>query len=51
MDYKRLAGIVRMFANTELLATEIESLEDMPDIETIDDLSDFLKEELNWLGQ
>lgn len=51
MDYKRLAEIVRRYANVELLAAEIESLVDMPDIETVDGLSNFLEEELNWAGQ
>lgn len=51
MNYERLARIIRRIANVELLAVEIESLKEMPDIETIDDLSDFLEEELDWAGQ
>lgn len=51
MDYKKLAEIIRRFSNNELLALEIESLTDISDVETIDDLSDFLEEELNWAGQ
>lgn len=51
MDYKRLSELIRRFVNIELLAQEIESLEDMPEIETIDDLSGFLEEELDYAEQ
>lgn len=52
MDYKALAEVVRKFANTELLAAEIESLQNnMEEIETIDDLTDFLEDELDYSWQ
>lgn len=51
MDYKRLAELIRQFANTELLASEVESLVDMPEVETIDELADFLSDELDYSCQ
>ena len=51
MDYKRLAELVRQFDNTELLANEIETLEDDKEVETIDELADFLRDELDYSGQ
>lgn len=46
MDYKRLADLIRQFANIELLACEVESLDDTQEVETIDELADFLSDEL-----
>ena len=51
MDYKRLAELVRQFDNTDLLAYEIETLIDDQDVETIDELSDFLRDELDYSCQ
>lgn len=46
MDYKSLADTIRKFANIELLANEIENIEDENEVDTIDDLRDFLELEL-----
>jgi hypothetical protein len=51
MDYKRLAELVRQFDNTDLLAYEIETLIDDQDVETIDELSNFLRDELDYSCQ
>lgn len=51
MNYKRLADLVRQFDNTELLASEIETIEDDQDVETIDELADFLSDELDYGSQ
>lgn len=49
MDYKALAEVVRRFDNVELLAAEIESLQDnMTEVETIDDLTEVLEDELDY---
>lgn len=48
MDYKRLATVIRRFANIELLASEIESV-DIQGAETIDELSEYLEDELDYL--
>lgn len=49
MDYKRLADVIRNFDNIEILANEIESLIDTSseEMETIDDLTEFLEYELS----
>ena len=49
MDFKRLAEIVRSFGDIEFLSAEIEALEGS-EIESIDDLSDALEEELGYAG-
>lgn len=43
MDYKRLANLLRQFDDIALLAHEIQECED---VETIDELSDYLEYEL-----
>ena len=48
MNYSKLADLIRQFNSTELLANEIESIEDSQKIETIDDLCDFLGDELDY---
>lgn len=48
MDYKALADVVRKFEDIELLAQEIESLVDMPEVQTVDDLTEFLETELSY---
>lgn len=47
-DYKALANVIRKFEDIELLAHEIESLVDMPEVETVDDLTEFLETELSY---
>lgn len=49
MDFKRLAEIVRSFGDIEFLAAEIKALEGS-DIESIDDLSEALEDELGCAG-
>lgn len=52
MDYKALAAVVRKFANIELLAAELETLQDSQlEVETIDDLTEFLEDELDYSAQ
>jgi hypothetical protein len=56
MDYKRLADLIRQFANIELLACEVESIDDSQEVETIEvetieDLADFLRGELDYSCQ
>lgn len=51
MDYKKLAEYVRMFDNTELLASEIEAIGDETGVETIDELADYLRDELDYCNQ
>ncbi len=51
MDFKRLADIVRQFGDTDLLAAEIEALEGSPEIESIDDLSEVLEDEISYAGE
>ena len=48
MNYKGLADLVRQYDNTGLLADEIETLEDSQDVETLDELAEFLKNELDY---
>ena len=48
MDYKKLADTIRKFANIELLANEVESIGDEQNIDTIDDLTEFLETELEY---
>lgn len=48
MMYKELADLIRLFDNIELVAQEIESIEENQGIETIEDLTDFLKDELQY---
>jgi len=51
MNYKRLADMVRRFYSIDLLASEIETLEDEPlGVETVDELADFLRDELDYSG-
>lgn len=49
-EYERLADVIRRFEDTEFLATSIENIteEQGRDIETVDDLTDFLEEELSY---
>ena len=49
-QYERLADVIRRFEDTEFLATSIENIteEQGRDIETVDDLTDFLEEELSY---
>ena len=50
--YKKLADLVRTFDSIDLLATEIESLEDhIEAVETVDDLVDFLQTELEYANE
>lgn len=49
MDFKKLARIVREFGDIEFLAAEIEALEGS-DIESVDDLSEALEDELGYAG-
>ena len=52
MDYKALAEVIRKFENVELLAAEIESLhENMIEVETVDNLTEFLEDELDYSCQ
>jgi hypothetical protein len=49
MDYKALAEVIRRFESLELLAIEIETLENGElDIDTVDDLTEFLQDELDY---
>lgn len=48
MDYKKLADTIRKFANIELLANEVESIEDEQGVCEIDDLTEFLETELEY---
>lgn len=52
-EYKRLAEVIRKFGNTEFLACSIENItEDQSrDIESIDDLADFLEDELDYANE
>ena len=47
MDYKKLADVIREFDDIELLASEIESL-DGEGVESIDELTEFLEDELHY---
>lgn len=47
--YQRLADVVRRFDDIELLAQEIESIEESQEIETVDELTDFLEDELQYV--
>lgn len=48
MNFKRLADVIRRFEDIDFLVSEIETLPDGRDIETIDDLTDFLEDELHY---
>ena len=47
MDYKKRAVVIREFDDIELLASEIESL-DGEGVESIDELTEFLEDELHY---
>lgn len=49
--YKRLAELIRIFDNIELLAAEIESLVENADVKTLDELADFLQTELEYANE
>ncbi len=49
MDYKRLATVIRRFENVELLASEIENA-DVQGVVTINELSEYLEDELDWIN-
>ena len=51
MDLERLAQVIRRYDSIDLLATEIETLAEIDDVETIDELSGFLEDELDLSGQ
>ena len=46
-DYKRLANVIKGFANIDILAYEIEELGYLNNPETIDELTEFLEGELS----
>lgn len=46
--YKALAEVIRNFGNIDLLAQEIESIEEDQQIETIEELTEFLQDELQY---
>lgn len=50
MDFKKLASIVGRWGNIniDLLINEIELLADSQDVETVDDLTEYLEEELSY---
>ncbi len=48
MDFIRLAKIVRDYNDIEYLAAEIEALEGTTEVESIDDLSEVLEDELSY---
>lgn len=50
--YEKLANLVRAFDSIDLLASEIESLVDYTEeVDTIDDLVDFLQTELEYANE
>lgn len=50
MDFEKLADVIRRWENIniDLLINEIELLTDRQDVETVDDLTDYLEEELSY---
>lgn len=48
MNFKRLADVIRRFEEIDFLASEIETLTSNRDVETVDDLTEFLEDELNY---
>lgn len=50
MDFTRLAEIVRRFGDIEFLAAEIEALKGS-EVESVDDLSEALEDELGYAGE
>ncbi len=48
MDFKKLAEVLRKFEDINFLATEIESLNYNSDVKTVDDLTEFLEQELEY---
>lgn len=48
MDFKKLAEVLRKFEDINFLATEIESLDCKSGVETVDDLTEFLEQELEY---
>ena len=50
MDFEKLADMVRRWGNIniDLLINAIELLADRQDVETVDDLTDYLEEELSY---
>lgn len=50
MDFTRLAEIVRKFGDVEFLAAEIKALEGS-EVESVDDLSEALEDELSYAGE
>lgn len=51
MDFTRLANIVRRYDDIEFLASEIEALEGTEEVESVDDLSEALEDELGYAGE
>lgn len=51
--YKKLADVIRGFANTDLLACSIENIteEQARDIDDVEDLADFLEDELQYANE
>lgn len=49
-EYKRLADVIRKFGSTDFLACSIENIteEQARDIETVEDLTEFLENELQY---
>lgn len=47
-EYVKLAEAVRKFEDINFLATEIESLDCKSGVETVDDLTEFLEQELEY---
>ena len=49
-EYERLAEVIRNFGSTDFLACSIENIteEQARDIETVDDLAEFLEDELQY---
>ena len=50
MDFKKLADVIERWGNIniDLLVNAIELLADRQDVETVDDLTDYLEEELSY---
>ena len=51
MDFIRLANIVRRYDDIDFLASEIEALEGTEEVESVDDLSEALEDELGYAGE
>lgn len=51
MDFKRLADVIRKFWDVEYLIDEIETLSDDQGIETVDDLTEFLEDKLDYANE